>query len=348
MFTVDHHVEGQAAVSIIVVFPSFPNQYVTALIDSTSRLTVKYELILLVDSIDSEQNISQNLRAYLMGKPNLVKTRLVLMKKEDNRGLALGRNVGAVLAGSPILLFADDDTMILDDIAPLLELLHANKCQGIQPLLVKLDLETVDSAGDYIKKVDKNRYNPYCRSQGMCVSELHDLKAEEIPYLRGAFMLIRKDALLGVGGFDSTFIFNYDDVDFGFRMTCAGYKLLFVPQVKAVHKSSRTGSAMTDRLLRLSVLNTHAMYLKIAPYFLWPYIILAYFERSVFRYEYSKAKKGKTAFKSLIADFFTMNKLFIARIEQAHVHREILRKHGVVGRQKLDDMASGKRFLYKE
>ncbi len=302
---------------------------------------MKYEIIILVESLNSS-TVTQAFAEMAKGKPNLTKMRLVLIDPQEGKGLAFARNLGTVLSDSPILLFADDDALIVDDLSPVIALLSSNKCQGVQPLLVNFDLETIDSSGDYIKKVDNYRYTPYCRRQGENI-KARSLKADEIPYLRGAFMLLRKDAVLNIGGFDDTFLFNYDDVDFGFRMVCAGYKLLFIPQVKAAHKGSRTSGKMSDKLIRLSVLNTHGMYLKITPYPFWPYLVFAFFERSLLRYEASKAKQGLPL---ILRDFFVMNKLFVGRIRKAWQQREILRKLGIGGRQKLDDMASGKEFPY--
>ncbi|MCW4028473.1 MAG: glycosyltransferase [Candidatus Bathyarchaeota archaeon] len=332
---------------MVVTFPSFPSDYVNALVDSTSHLSMKYELILLTESVDSSTDVNQVLSEMTRDKQNLIKTRLVLMDPQHGKGLAFGRNLGSMLSDSSILLFVDDDTLILDDISSLITLLHTGKCYGVQPLLVNFDLQTVDSMGDYIKKVDEYRYTPYCRRQGENIRALSKMEADEIPYLRGAFMLIRKDALMNIGGFDETFAFDYDDVDFGFRMVCAGYKLIFSPQVNAAHKGGRTSQKMDDKQIRLSVLNTHSMYLKIAPYSFWPYIVFAYFERSLLRYEISRVKQ-KDSVHSVTWDFFVMHKHFIGRIRKARQHREILKKLGIVGRHKLDAMASGKKFPFSD
>ena len=117
--------------------------------------------------------------------------------------------------------------------------------------------------------------------------------------------LLKKRLFFKIGLFDSTFIFNFEDVDLGLRMTCAGYRLLFDPHVKEMHKGSRTAcNVISDRVLRLSVLNTHAMYLKIAPYSFWPYIILNHFQRSILRYEMSRLKQKKADAPSCSEGFF--------------------------------------------
>jgi GT2 family glycosyltransferase len=334
---------GPPTVSFIVVFPSYPNKYVSALLDSAVKLSMKYEVILVTDLMHSENEARQSLLNASKGNPNLTKLTLALIDVDE--GPSYGRTLGALLADSPILLFADDDTLVVDDIAPLLELLHNGRCEGVQPLLVRFTGDIVDSAGDYIRGVDRFRFTVYCRHTGEPLKSLGNLQTDEVPYLRSAFMLMKKDAFLAVEGFDSTFIFNYEDVDLGCRMTCAGYKLLFAPYVTAKHKGSSTAvKMMSDRLRRLGVLNTHAMYLKMTPMAFWLYLF-AEFERSLVRYECGRMRQGKAnAFK----DIFTMNKLFFQRARQARLHRRILvKRFRLVGRQKLDAMAQGKRFIYQ-
>lgn len=175
-----------------------------------------------------------DLRCILQGKPNLVKAKLVLIDEEVDLGPAKDRNVGAVLADSPILLFADDDTVILEYITGLLNYLQEGKCCGIQPLLLRsAELEIVDSAGDFVRK-GRPLFRPFIRGYRSSLKTLvGDLCVEEVPSMRSAFMLVKRDAFFAVGGFDSNFIFNYEDVDLGWRMTCVGFKQFFVPSVRA-------------------------------------------------------------------------------------------------------------------
>jgi GT2 family glycosyltransferase len=317
--------------------------------DSTRRLSAKYEVILVTGQIEAEKDAKQILLNMSKDKPNLTKTRLVLMDPEDDKGPASRRNLGALLAESSILLFADDDTMILDDINPLLEYLRTNKCQGIQPLLIRFAKpDVVDSAGDFIKK-GRTLYTAYCRYTWMSLKDLPgNLSTEEVPSLRSAFMLVQKNAFLSVGGFDNTFFFNFEDVDLGWRMTSAGYKLLFVPYVKAQHKGSYTTvKKISDRVLRLELVNSHAAYLKITSYSLWLYIF-AHFQQHLLQYEWTRTKQRKVTYISAFKDLFVMNKLFIEHSGQTRLHRNILRrKFHLRGRQKLEDMARGKRFIYQ-
>ena len=85
--------------------------------------------------------------------------------------------------------------------------------------ICKTGIGTIDSAGDLVKK-GRFRHGPiyeaYCRFEGLSLKNLPtNLPIEEVSSLRGAFMLLRKDAFLNAGGFDNTFVFNYEDVDLG-------------------------------------------------------------------------------------------------------------------------------------
>lgn len=336
-------------VSIIVVFRSFPNVNLESLLNSTKRITVKYEVILVTNYVKTGVDAQKALLPLLEDKPNLITLRLVLMDSNVDRSAAFGRNLGAVLANSPILLFADDDSMVLDDISSLLRHLQNGEFQGVQPLILRLaNKETIDSAGDFIKQ-DGKMYKPYVKGAGVQLRELlSDLYPEEVPSLRSAFMLVKKDAFLAVGGMDNTFIFNFEDVDLGWRMTCAGYNLLFDPSIRAVHKGSRTtGEAKTisEKVIKLGLLNLYALNLKINTSWLWPYLLIQ-FQKELISYEVAAIKSKRLTLPEFFLEILTMNKNFMKRFHQARVHRGILSKNfQFKGRQRLEYMAQGKRFL---
>jgi len=338
--------------SIIAVFKAFPNTNIDVMLDSIRKLAIKHEVILITENIEKGAAVKQYLTKLLDFNSNLLSSKMVLMDLETDKGPALIRNVGAVLADSASLLFIDDDAAIWDDITPLLEYLKNNICQGVQPLIVRLsNTETVDSAGDFVKKGRSGLYSAYSKGYGKSLKSIrNDLHIEEVPSMRSAFMMVRKDAFMAVDGFDSTFNFNFEDVDLGWRMVIAGYRLLFVPSIRALHKGGRTANKQTlnEKIVRLSMLNTHAILLKASKYLYWPYI-LTKFQVTLLKYEFLRIKKQKVDLGCAARDFITMNQLFIERLKQVVLHRQILSEEfHFKGRKKLDDMAKGKRFIYLE
>ncbi|MBS7649588.1 MAG: glycosyltransferase [Candidatus Bathyarchaeia archaeon] len=56
-------------------------------------------------------------------------------------------------------------------------------------------------------------------------------------YIMGVLTIFRRDILIKIGGFDLSYIFGYEDIDIGWRLYLAGYKVLYVPQAVIYHKS---------------------------------------------------------------------------------------------------------------
>ena len=56
-------------------------------------------------------------------------------------------------------------------------------------------------------------------------------------YIMGVLTIFKRDVLLKLGGFDTSYIYGYEDIDIGWRIYLAGYKVLYVPQAVIYHKS---------------------------------------------------------------------------------------------------------------
>lgn len=97
--------------SIIVVSKVFPGRNLEAMLSSTKRILSRYETVLVTCNIETGLNVRQYLFPFLDCHPNLVKATVVLLGFD--RGPSYGRGIGAALASSPNLLFADDDAMVL-------------------------------------------------------------------------------------------------------------------------------------------------------------------------------------------------------------------------------------------
>jgi GT2 family glycosyltransferase len=331
-------------VSIIVVSKVFPNINIQAFLDSTKLLTVNYEMIIITHKILSSNRIFKGM---LDSQPNLAKVKLVLLNQEVDSGPAHDRNVGAKLAESSNILFADDDTIFLEDIKELVHHLQIGNCAGLQPLLLRSpENGIVDSAGDFIWKSGPT-YRPYSRCSKESLKTLSEnLCVEEVPSMKSALMLVRKDAFFAVGGFDSSFNFNFEDVDLGWRMTCAGFKLLFVPSIKALHKGGRvsSGLAKKNEVLQLGIVNFYVSHFKMRRYRSWPSLF------ACFQFEFVIQSLFKNANCPALVDFFRdiflINALLLNRIRLVRDQRKSLTcMQFSPGTQKFEEMARGKRFI---
>jgi len=76
------------------------------------------------------------------------------------------------------------------------------------------------------------------------VWELDRGQYDKPAYIIGVLTLFRRDILLKVGGFDTSYLFGYEDMDVGWRLYLAGYKVLYVPEAVIYHKA---GGSTRDR-----------------------------------------------------------------------------------------------------
>lgn len=60
-------------------------------------------------------------------------------------------------------------------------------------------------------------------------------KAHEVDAISGAFFLTRKKVLREVGLFDEDYFLYAEDLDLCFRIKRAGHKIMYIPDVKAIH-----------------------------------------------------------------------------------------------------------------
>lgn len=70
----------------------------------------------------------------------------------------------------------------------------------------------------------------------------------EVEATSGAFMLVRRSAIQEVGPLDEGYFMHCEDLDWCVRFRQAGWKVLFVPDAKAVHKKGGSSRARPIRV----------------------------------------------------------------------------------------------------
>jgi GT2 family glycosyltransferase len=78
-------------------------------------------------------------------------------------------------------------------------------------------------------------------------------RAREVGQLSGAAMLVRREVLDEVGGFDERFHMYGEDSEWCLRMTRAGWRLLFEPAAVIMHHGAASSLKRWDSLEKLRV-----------------------------------------------------------------------------------------------
>jgi GT2 family glycosyltransferase len=169
-----------------------------------------------------------------------------LLPMPDNPGYAAACNRGAALANGDWVLFLNADVMVTPaTLEVVLAEVGADPQVGIATCrLVRPDgsldhachrgIPTVLDSLIYKSRLD--RLAPGSRRLGHYrLSWLDPLTIHDIEACTGAFLLIRREALEAVGGWDEGYWFYAEDLDLCLRVTEAGWRVRYVGTATATH-----------------------------------------------------------------------------------------------------------------
>jgi N-acetylglucosaminyl-diphospho-decaprenol L-rhamnosyltransferase len=194
---------------------------------------ISYEVI-IVDNSSSDNSI--NIIANEFPDFNLICSK-------NNLGFSRANNLAIKQAKGQYLLFLNTDTILIDDsLYSLLDYLTENHDVGaIGSRLVFENLRYQLSFGNppnlVIELIDKVRYrldNRYHSS----LSKFYDRqysKVQEVGWVTGACLMIRRDVFEQIGGFDENFFMYFEDKDLCKRVKELGYKVVYYPKTTIIH-----------------------------------------------------------------------------------------------------------------
>jgi GT2 family glycosyltransferase len=183
----------------------------------------------------------------------------------ENRGLGRLYNVGAREARSDLVLLANNDVALERRCVELLANALADRPNGFaaDPTQESWD------GGEVIHARSALRRGPLLRRPlpGFEIDQLVPASAV-VPTLlaNGAAMLVRRERLLELGGFDETFFLEFEEIDLCWRAWLRGWETVHVPDaVVRHHVGGATTPALRSRRLRSAHHNRVRFALKCLP-----------------------------------------------------------------------------------
>lgn len=215
------------ALSVVVLNFRTPGESARALESVKSTVGESPVEMIAVDNASNDGS-SENMRRLLPSAQ--------VIELPSNLGFAAGMNAGLRAAtGDLILLLNSDIEALPDSIELLAKFLEDNPTVGLAaPMLV-------DATGGQSRTlllgptvprvllpwVDKTQYK---RRRAMIGSEPLMVEATE-----GAAVMVKREVVDKVGGFDEDFFFYHEIVDWCLRIRDAGFQVAVVPGAKMVH-----------------------------------------------------------------------------------------------------------------
>jgi GT2 family glycosyltransferase len=181
---------------------------------------------------------------------------LRIISNEKNVGFAKACNQGAALASGELVLFLNPDTLIAEDsLSSSVDFFQKHQDCGA------LGVKMIDGSGRFLKESKRSFPSPQTslfKLFGLAslfptsrifsryhLGHLDKDKDHEVDVLAGAYMMIRKEVLDVVGGFDETFFMYGEDVDLSYRIQKAGYRNYYFAGTSIIHfkgESTKRGS----------------------------------------------------------------------------------------------------------
>jgi len=184
--------------------------------------------IIVIDNNSNDKSCSYIKENY----PNVI-----LIESKENLGFGKGNNLGVKNAKGKIILLLNNDTVLLDSIAPAIEILTKNENIGI--LTVKMldgNKKYIPSVGKFPSPLKMLKFSFLNEKRLEFISGKFDSnKIYNVDWVSGAFMLIRKKDYDAVRGFDPDYFMYVEDVDLCKRMTDIGKECVFIPSLSYIH-----------------------------------------------------------------------------------------------------------------
>jgi len=169
----------------------------------------------------------------------------------ENRGFGAACDRGARETSRPYLLFLNSDAVVLPG--------------AVEALVAALDADPIAAAvGPRLSEPDGSLqpsiqrlptpWRIFCESSGLAflsggrgllrghsaTREDHG-RPQQVETLRGAALLVRRTAFEVAGGFDESFFLYGEETDLAARWRARGYRVLFEPGARVVHRGGASG-----------------------------------------------------------------------------------------------------------
>ncbi len=185
--------------------------------------------------IDQTETLSGELKAFINQNQNIK----YIYQKE--KSMCKARNRGIKTASGDILFFFDDDSFVSKGIIKAHLKNYKDKSVG-----AVTGREVLEDQPDYKTHGKSQAITKY----GNIIVNLSSVDRGETDGVWGANMSFRSDVFDKIGLFDENLMVRRDETDVALRLRLAGYKIIFEPLAKIIHKTISTGGTRNDKRIK--------------------------------------------------------------------------------------------------
>jgi GT2 family glycosyltransferase len=163
-----------------------------------------------------------------------------------NVGFAKANNMALQYCTGDVVLFLNPDTILPRS--------SLDKCMAFllqQPDAGALGVRMINDNGKFLRESKRGLPTPAASFwklagfaklfptssmfAGYYAAQVGEFETKKVDVLSGAFMMIRKNVLDKIGGFDERFFMYAEDIDLSYRIIKAGFNNYYFPEVTIIH-----------------------------------------------------------------------------------------------------------------
>jgi hypothetical protein len=214
-----------AEVAVAVVIVNFNGgQRVLRVVEALMRQSYPLAEVVVVDNSSID------------GSPDRIRQRFPQVRvlvQEENKGLSAARNIGLRAVQTPLVLLLDHDVYV--EPCAIHEMVQAYVAEAPAVVCPRIrffpERDIVQAEGAAVHFL------------GMMILRNDHLNIKDLPRVRtivggciGACMLIERNRILAVDGFDDLFFFYFEDLEFSLRLRARGMSFICEPRAEVLHE----------------------------------------------------------------------------------------------------------------
>lgn len=159
-----------------------------------------------------------------------------LIESKINFGFGKGNNEAVKQASGEYLLLINNDTIVLDDLSPALDVLKNDKSIGVLGInMLNANEDYIPAAGNFPNIKNMFRFQKLLDLGSEFQKGIFLKNQYEVDWLSGSFLLMPKKVFQEIKGFDEDYFMYVEDVDFCKKIADSGYKRVFLSTLSYIH-----------------------------------------------------------------------------------------------------------------
>jgi GT2 family glycosyltransferase len=258
------------------------------------------------------------------------------IRSDINLGFAKANNLALQKASGSFVLFLNPDTLLSTDVLSTC-LKHFETHQQTGALGIRM----INGFGEFLpesKRALPTLKTAFFKLSGLAklfpssgifnryaLGHLSPVENHPVEVLAGAFMMIRKDILDSLGGFDTDFFMYGEDIDLSLRISKAGYRLHYLGQTAVIHYK---GQSSKHQSVFHTAIFFQAMKIFVQKHYRLGWLLIPFIQFFSLITQFKKKITGQSKTDTLLHD--QKNLLVVCHQEHLAEIMSILEKQGIL------------------